>query len=329
MTWKKLNSAVSYWDKPSLQSQKSRFMALSVDKSSINNKIKYGIAREVYQRKGKVNVEGFVDKSRLVIVKSSDLLNWKKTKELKIKGIEKVIKKIKKPFMEFIGLEDPDIYRDKQNKIHLFYTIAFRNNKQNNFSVFLGHAEGNSLDNIMATKPALSPKIKHGLVQDGFKEISIIPSTNLAFVEIGSGGQNTKIGLTKFNKISNLKFQRVILEPKKINSKWCNGEISPGPVLKIANEYIGFLNGRNKAKKIKNKITYGIYKIGLMKLNKEGFIKHVSSTPFISDVQSKSVTFVSNLVELNNKEEILYAHVNDSFVRAYKIYFKKLRKFLH
>ena len=78
MVWKKLNSAISYWDKPSLYSKKSRFMALSVDKSSITNKIKYGVAREVYKRKGKVNIEGFVDKSRLIIVKSNNLLNWKK-----------------------------------------------------------------------------------------------------------------------------------------------------------------------------------------------------------------------------------------------------------
>jgi hypothetical protein len=147
-------------------------MALAVDK---NSKPYKGIARIITKRKGSVDVLGYIDNSKLVIVKSNDGVQWKKIKELKIKKITKIIKKITKKDRYFIGLEDPDIYRNSKGLIHLYYTIAFKLKSRPGCKVYLGHAKGKSLDSLKATKPKLSPNERE---IDGYKEVCIIKNKN-------------------------------------------------------------------------------------------------------------------------------------------------------
>ena len=112
MSWKKLNEIVSMCEKPVLGKVKAekRYMALSVDKSTLKDKTKLGIAREITKSQGHPDVPGFIDESKLIIVKSNDLLNWIKISDLKINNIESIIEKISGKDKYFIGLEDPDIF---------------------------------------------------------------------------------------------------------------------------------------------------------------------------------------------------------------------------
>ena len=105
---RKLNEAISYYVEPAYGSVNSKklVMALAVDKKS--KKPLRGIIRIITKRKGNVDIPGFVDMSKLILVESSDGLKWKKVKDLKINGIDKVIKKFSKKNNYFIGLEDPD-----------------------------------------------------------------------------------------------------------------------------------------------------------------------------------------------------------------------------
>ena len=86
------------WEYPVLGSEDQkdgkRFMALCIDPTSKNPYM--GIARQVTHRKGSPDVEGFVDRSKLVSVKRNNLLNWEVVADLKIIGLEEMIKDLRK-----------------------------------------------------------------------------------------------------------------------------------------------------------------------------------------------------------------------------------------
>ncbi len=326
----KLNSVASHLNQPSLIDLDSNLMALSVDKSTLNKKIKYGVAREVYKRAGDPTTQKFLDKSRLIIVTSRDLVMWKKAGNIKIKKINEIIKKVRSEDEFFIGLEDPDIYK-KNKKYHLFFTIAFRKKHKKDYEVHLGHAQGKTLDSLKATKPSLLSK--HSKLKGifGFKEISIFPSAKYALTETGRGTGGTKIALVKISAFrKKFKFVKVVLDPQKLKYKWCNGELSTAPM--IINVKIGktkyilaFVNGREKPKKTKK----GNFAVGLILINsKTKNIDWISPNPLISDPDSKGITFASDFVQIDKNTGYLYVHINDSFVRTYKINLEKLKQLL-
>jgi hypothetical protein len=72
----KLNSIVSMYSKPAFGSidSKKPVMALSVDKES-KNPLR-GISRTILKRKGTVDVPGYIDFSKLIIIESQDGLFW-------------------------------------------------------------------------------------------------------------------------------------------------------------------------------------------------------------------------------------------------------------
>ena len=47
--------------------------------------------------------------------------------------------------------------------------------------------------------------------------------------------------------------------------------------------------------------------------------------PLIRDTQAKNITFASQFIQTNTNEGILYAHVDDSFVRAYTLYADQIK----
>ena len=175
MAWKKLNECVDMWEKPVLgtenQKDGKRFMALCVDPTSKNPY--FGIARQVVERMGNEDISGYLDRSKLVIVKSYNLLNWKIVGDLEIKELKNILDELKGKGEEFIGLEDPDILVGKDGKKHVYFTIPFLYNKKslndsNRYNVYVGHAQGNSLANLTATEAVLG-KFNEEIV--GFKEI--------------------------------------------------------------------------------------------------------------------------------------------------------------
>ena len=148
MGWKKLNDCVEYWEEPVIGALNleggMRYMALCRDPASKNPY--RGIARQVYERKGSQDMPGYVDRSKLVLVESGDLLKWKVVGDLKIKDMEKIVKKLQPKDSYFIGLEDPDIITDESGRKHLYFTIAYKYKNKSGHKLFLGHAEGRSLE---------------------------------------------------------------------------------------------------------------------------------------------------------------------------------------
>ena len=256
----KLNNAVSYYSTPSLGKidGSQRMMALSVDKTT--SKPYLGIARKITRSQGNVDVPGFVDESKLVLVESKDALTWRETGDLQIKGIQKIIDKISGKAKYFIGLEDPDIWVDDLRKKHVYFTIAFKLKERLGYKVYLGHAQGNSLDNLIATTPVLGP-IGKGV--DGFKEASISP------IVTGKGRLNLNEFLLwdPYEGISAIsvslardmskpwKYLRTAFDPRKTNYSWIAGHASPCAILPkdFASKkdlLVCIVNGREKTKTI-------------------------------------------------------------------------------
>jgi hypothetical protein len=60
----------------------------------------------------------------------------------------------------------------------------------------------------------------------------------------------------------------------------------------------------------------------------KGKIEWVSPEPFIQDSEAVTITFASHFIETGEGEGILYAHVDDSFVRAYTLKSEQVKQFL-
>ena len=116
---------------------------------------------------------------------------------------------------------------------------------------------------------------------------------------------------------------------------WIAGHVSPGPLLSRSfidvgpNRLLGIMNGREANKKAGKEIKYGTFSVGLFIYDYEqGKIDWVSPEPLIRDTEAKTITFASQFVETKQGEGILYAHVDDSFVRAYTIYAGAIKKLI-
>jgi hypothetical protein len=92
---------------------------------------------------------------------------------------------------------------------------------------------------------------------------------------------------------------------------------------------LGVMNGREANQEEAGITKYGMFSIGLFIYDYEqGKIDWVSEQPFIQDSEAKTITFASQFVEQSEGKGILYAHVDDSFVRAYTLEAEKLKKLL-
>ncbi len=144
-----------------------------------------------------------------------------------------------------------------------------------------------------------------------------------------------RVGIAK-ELYSSWKYGDIVFHPKESKYSWCAEQASPGPLLPqsfidVGNDKrIGLLNGREATIRQNGKIRQGVFSVGLMIYNfEEGKIEWVSSEPLIKDSDATTITFASNFVETNPGEGILYAHVDDSFVRAYTLYADKIRELLN
>ena len=84
---------------------------------------------------------------------------------------------------------------------------------------------------------------------------------------------------------------------------------------------LGVINGREANQIIAGKTKYGMFSIGLFIYDYEnGKIDWVSPKPFIQDSEALTITFGEDeFVATKPGEGILYAHVDDFFVRAYTL----------
>jgi len=303
-------------------------MAITLDPRS---KYKEGIIRCVVSRKGSVQVAGYVDRSVLHHVRGDSLEHFNIKNRLVIKNETKIIDQIGGKDGDFIGLEDPDIWIDKKSKLtHVYFTIPLLNKTNNQTLIHLGHAVGRNLNTLQMTMPVLMAK--EGF--NGAKEVSIAPLNKQGFrynlVESAERGKDFWYSTVRVAVAHNMakpwEYGDTVFHPAKHNISWIGGHASPGPLLPRTfievgkGKRLGILNGREANRKTGDKIEYGMFSVGLFIYDYEkGKIDWVSTKPFIQDSQAKTITFASQFVETGAGAGILYAHVDDSFVRPYSL----------
>lgn len=318
----------------------SRFthvMALALDPRT---HYRNGVIRCITSREGDVTVSGYVDRSELHKSIGVSLESFQIGEKLNIKNESEIIDQLKQKDLDFIGLEDPDIWIDEKNDlIHLYFTLPLINKVEHSKNqIHLGHAVGKDLDSLEMTIPALQAD-KIG----GAKELSIAPINRQGFrynlVESSKKETDFTYSVVRLALAEDMskpwKFGEIVFHPKEHNIAWIGGHASPGPLFSKDfidvgdGKMLGLMNGREANQLEDGKTKYGMFSVGLFIYDYEnGKIEWVSPTPFIQDSEAKTITFASQFVETKSGEGILYAHVDDSFIRAYTLNSESIKSIL-
>jgi hypothetical protein len=310
----------------------SRFkhvMAIALDPTSKNRR---GIVRCIVSREGDVEVSGYIDRSEIHIVKGDSLECFSIGGELNLAHSDEIISKLSGPGLDFIGFEDPDIFIDNMSGLmHIYFTLPFLNKSKKHALIHLGHAIGKDLDSLEMTMPALMADPK---TFEGAKEVSIAPLNSKGFrynlFESSKKEKDRTYSTVRVALAEDMgepwKFGETAFHPAENNISWIGSHASPGPLLPKSfidlgeNKLLGIINGREANTKVDGKTRYGMFSVGLFIYDYEiGKIDWVSPEPLIRDTEAKTITFASQFVETKPGEGILYAHVDDSFVRAYTL----------
>ena len=298
-----------------------------------------GIIRCITNRSGELGIRGNVDRSVLHKVHGESLEHFDIGERLHIKGEEELIAKLGGPDWDFIGLEDPDIWIDEKNNLmHVYFTLPFlHKTKERTSMIGLGHAMGRDLDSLEMTEPTLFN------APDNAKEVSIAPvksnGVRLNLIESKDRFSDVHYSTVRIVVAEDMgkpwKFGETVFNPKETKLSWIAGHASPGPLFPKTfidigdGKRVGIMNGREANKEIDGKTIYGIFSVGLFIYDYEnGKIDWVSPKPFIKDSEAKIITFASQFVETESGRGILYAHVDDSFVRAYALEAEKIKLLL-
>lgn len=318
----------------------SHMMAIALDPKS---DYKRGVIRCITSREGSVHEAGYIDRSELYTVSGESLEHFTVGERLQIKNEKEIVRQLSGEKLDYLGLEDPDIWIDEKTGLtHLYFTMPFVSKEKGGqyAQIHLGHAVGKDLDSLVMTLPALQAD---AMGKNTSKEVSIAPLNS-------EGARNNLFESSDIqNKVwySTIRvgvaadmnepwqFGKTVFHPKERNIAWAGGHASPGPL--FSKEFIdagegkllGIMNGREANTQAGEKTIYGMFSVGLFIYDYEnGKIDWVSPTPLIIDSEAKTITFASQLVETGNSEAILYAHVDDSFVRAYTLSAEGLKKLL-
>lgn len=298
-----------------------------------------GVVRCITSREGDVTVSGYIDRSEIHRIKRASSEKFEIGDKLVIRSEEDVINRLKGD-LDFIGLEDPDIWVDKENDlIHLYFTLPLIDKKDHEKNqIHLGHAVGKDLDSLTMTAPSLLADHIGGA-----KELSIAPKNRegirLNLVESSKKEKDFTYSVVRLAIVEDMgkpwKFGDIVFHPKEHQIPWIGGHASPGPL--FSKDFIdvgegklaGIMNGREANKKVGEEIKYGIFSVGLFIYDYEkGKIDWVSPEHFIRDSEATTITFASQFVETSPRDGILYAHVDDSFVRAYSLNAEAIKSLL-
>lgn len=308
-------------------------MAITLDPRT---NFKEGVIRCITSRDGDIEIKGYVDRSELHKIKGDPLDSFEIGEKLNIKNEEEIIKELTPEGYEFIGLEDPDIWIDKDtNLMHLYFTIPIkpidRNiEKSKKIKIHLGHAVGKDLDSLEMTRPVLIDEYNNSA-----KELSIASLNSKGFrfnlIESRDRSGDTTYSVVQIAIVKDMgkdwEYGDIVFHPKDHDISWIGGHASPGPLLPKSfidigeGKLVGIINGREANQDMKDgTIKYGMFSVGLFIYDYEnGKIDWVSPEPFIQDGEAQIITFASQFIETGEGEGILYAHVDDSFIRAYTL----------
>ncbi len=311
-------------------------MAITLDPRTNYTK---GLVRCIVSRSGDLAFKGNVDRSELHFISRDSSDQFIIGERLMIKDEDEIISKLIPEGGDFIGLEDPDIWIDTDaDLMHVYFTIPIITDPKNKLSqIHLGHAVGKSLDSLVMTVPVLLGGDTRA------KEVSIAPVNSKGFrynlIESKDRRNNISYSTVQVAIAEDMgkpwKYGETVFHPAEHNIAWIAGHASPGPL--FSKEFIdvgegkllGVINGREANQKIGDQIKYGIFSVGLFIYDYEnGKIDWVSPEPFIQDSEAKIITFASQFVETEPGKGVLYAHVDDSFVRAYTLEAEKIKQLL-
>jgi hypothetical protein len=201
---------------------------------------------------------------------------------------------------------------------------------------------GKDLSSLEMTEPALAVDFEDNDMP-GAKELSIAPINSqgirLNLVESRKREPDFSYSTVRVAIAEDMgkpwKFGETLFHPKEHNIPWIGGHASPGPLFPESfidlgiGKRLGIINGREANKKVGDETLYGMFSVGLFIYDYEkGKIDWVSPEPFIKDSQAKTITFASQFIETGKGSGLIYAHVDDSFVRAYSIDAEKIKTLL-
>ena len=316
----------------------SHMMAIALDPSS---QYKRGVIRCITSREGDVDTKGYIDRSELYTISGETLEKFSVGERLQIKNEKEILDRLDSKNWNFIGLEDPDIFvDDKTGLTHLYFTMPLLNKDKTKEQALinLGHAVGKSLDSLEMTMPALQADANNTA-----KEVSVAPINSKGvrynLVESSSIEERVWYSTVRVAIAKDMgapwQFGETVFHPKKQNIPWIGGHASPGPLFSKQfidvgeGKTLGVINGREANRQEDGKTIYGMFSVGLFIYDYEhGTIDWVSPEPLIRDTEAKTITFASQFVETKLGEGILYAHVDDSFVRAYTLFADGIRQLL-
>jgi len=309
-------------------------MAISLDPRT---GYKEGVIRCIASRSGDVATSGYIDRSVLHRVHGNSLERFSVGERLIIKNQEEIVAQLSSNGTDFLGLEDPDIFIDeKTGLMHLYFTMPFHKHEKHGMLIHLGHAVGHDLDSLEMTAPVL---LDTGAVSA--KELSIAPlksnGVRYNLVESSIKEQDFDYSTVRIAIAEDMgkpwKFGETVFHPKEHGIPWIGGHASPGPLFPRSfidvgeGKLLGVLNGREANRRVDDEIQYGMFSVGLFIYDYEnGKIDWVSPEPFIQDSAARTITFASQFVEQGKGRGILYAHVDDSFVRAYTLNAEEIKK---
>jgi hypothetical protein len=298
-----------------------------------------GVIRCITDREGSVDVSGFVDHSQLYRVARKDAHQYEICEPLVIENEDRIIGPLLPDGFEFLGLEDPDLHEDGKGALHLYCTIPLISRSTGHSRIYLGHACGPSLSELCMQEPVLMSS------ENSAKEVSLAPASSDGVHRhlIESSAPGT--GYTAYSTVRVAKartpggpweFGETIFHPGMNEIPWIGGHASPGPLLPQAfvdvgeGRLLGFLNGREHDRVRGEQVAFGTFAVGLFIYDYErGEINWISPVPVIEDGEAETITFASQFVEASPGEGILYAHVDDSFVRAYAVTADALKAILN
>ena len=303
---------------------------------------KEGIIRCITSREGDVQVRGYVDRSQLYATSGDSPEHFVVGERLKIKNEEQVVGALTPDSWECIGLEDPDIWIDSETGLtHVYFTIPIKlPESQEKIRIHLGHAVGKDLHSLEMTEPAL---LDDQTTAAGAKEISVAPinahGVRYNLIESRDRDQEGTCSVVRVAIVEDMgkpwQYGDIAFHPKEHSIPWIGHHASPGPL--FSKEFIdvgkgkllGIMNGREVSQEVGDEVRYGMFSVGLFIYDYEnGKIDWVSQEPLIRDSEARTITFASQFVETGTGEGILYAHVDDSFVRAYTLYAEGMRALL-
>jgi len=336
----RLNDAVEVVTEPVVRATGTceHLMALHIDPRGDGDR---GIVRCIVERTGSVQVSGYVDRSRVHSLVMESLYAATRGPELEIRATEEVVSGLAGDASRFLGLEDPNIWRSRDEEtLHLYCTIPFVERYSRDTCLYLGHAEGEDLSSLSMTEPVLGPVPG---VHGGAKEVAIAPvaadGNRYNLVESNDAVDGTSYSVLRTAVAPDLRgpweYGGLVFHPARDGDDWCRGHVSPGPFFPREfvdageGRVVGLLNGRESNRSVDGEVVYGDFTVGLMLYDYEsGDVEWVSTDPLIRDPAAETVTFASAFRQTGPDSGVVYAHVDDSYVKAYQVDANALSSYL-